>query len=136
MVAHEEEAIALLDGLELDEQDLKAQSHASVDGKRKPQSLKGLGRLWFAASVVVICLLLTGLFTWFLSTQHDVLPTHEERRFMGLALKPQDHSSRLPRILEFNWTITAGLRSPDGVQKRVYLVNGTFSPTMIVTLNC
>jgi hypothetical protein len=39
-------------------------------------------------------------------------------------LRPEDHIYREPVTQTFNWSITAGQRRPDGVDKRVYLING------------
>ncbi|KAL6355471.1 hypothetical protein LRP88_11062 [Fusarium phalaenopsidis] len=55
----------------------------------------------------------------------------EEDDPLGIWLHPEEHTSRPPTTLTFNWTISAGLRLPDGVQKRVYLVNDQFpGPTI------
>ena len=43
-----------------------------------------------------------------------------------LVLHPEDHACRPPRTLTFDWQITKGFRSPDGVRKEVYLINGQF----------
>lgn len=39
-------------------------------------------------------------------------------------LRPENHIYREPVTQTLNWNITAGQRRPDGVDKRVYLVNG------------
>ena len=52
---------------------------------------------------------------------------------IGIALHPEDHIYRSTATIELNWTVTAGFRAPDGVQKRVYLINGEFpGPTVEV----
>jgi hypothetical protein len=43
---------------------------------------------------------------------------------IGISLHPEDHSARDVRIIELQWTVTADFRAPDGVRKRVYLING------------
>ncbi len=43
---------------------------------------------------------------------------------VGITLHPHAHRSRQPKTLQFDWTVTTGLRRPDGVKKQVYLVNG------------
>ncbi|KXT16497.1 hypothetical protein AC579_1343 [Pseudocercospora musae] len=46
-------------------------------------------------------------------------------------LKPEDHVHREPKTLNHKWRVTSGLRRPDGVLRRVYLVNGQFpGPTI------
>ncbi|OAA53334.1 ferro-O2-oxidoreductase [Cordyceps fumosorosea ARSEF 2679] len=50
---------------------------------------------------------------------------------VAIPLHPQLHNNRDAKTLHFDWTVTSGLRSPDGVEKRVYLVNGEFpGPTI------
>ena len=50
---------------------------------------------------------------------------------LGLVLHPEDHVFRQPVTITHNWTVTSDFRSPDGVKKRVYLVNGRFpGPTI------
>ncbi|OJD25873.1 hypothetical protein ACJ73_02760 [Blastomyces percursus] len=41
-------------------------------------------------------------------------------------LHPEAHIYRAVRTIRLNWTVTAGSRRPDGVLKRIYLVNGQF----------
>lgn len=41
-----------------------------------------------------------------------------------LQLHPEDHIFRESIIQHLNWRITSGDRRPDGVRKRVYLING------------
>jgi hypothetical protein len=43
---------------------------------------------------------------------------------LGIFLHPEDHRSRDPVTLRLHWTITSGFRAPDGVKKKVYLING------------
>lgn len=46
-------------------------------------------------------------------------------------LRPEDHVFRNATTVTHHWRITAGDRRPDGVLKRVYLVNGAFpGPTL------
>jgi hypothetical protein len=42
-------------------------------------------------------------------------------------LHPGDHVNRAPSTIRLTWKITAGTRAPDGVEKRVYLINGELS---------
>lgn len=39
-------------------------------------------------------------------------------------LYPTNHNHREPKVLELDWTVRQELRSPDGVEKIVYTVNG------------
>ena len=48
----------------------------------------------------------------------------ESRGQLAIPLHPSRHSTRKPTTLEFHWNITTKLASPDGVEKKVYLVNG------------
>ncbi|KIJ53597.1 multicopper oxidase [Sphaerobolus stellatus SS14] len=51
-------------------------------------------------------------------------------RFNG-RLFPEKHNQRDPQVLELDWTVRRELRSPDGVEKPVYTVNGQFpGPTI------
>lgn len=43
---------------------------------------------------------------------------------VGILLHSKTHSNRDAETLRFDWTVTTGTRSPDGVEKQVYLVNG------------
>lgn len=44
---------------------------------------------------------------------------------LAITLHPGDHVLRGPEIVSFRWNITKGYRSPDGVKKLVYLINGS-----------
>jgi FtsP/CotA-like multicopper oxidase with cupredoxin domain len=55
---------------------------------------------------------------------------HNETGF-EILLHPDEHVYREPSALEYNWSVTADFRAPDGVKKRVYLINGAFpGPTI------
>jgi len=55
--------------------------------------------------------------------------SHDE--MLGIRLHPEDHVSRPPTTVTHVWNITSGYRSPDGVKKKVYLVNDSFpGPTI------
>lgn len=50
---------------------------------------------------------------------------------LNIELHPEEHTTREPATSEFTWQITSALRSPDGVEKLVYLINGQFpGPTI------
>jgi len=54
-----------------------------------------------------------------------------QEQMLGIQLHPEDHVFRDPKAIAYNWTITSGFRSPDGVKKEVYLVNDLFpGPTI------
>jgi FtsP/CotA-like multicopper oxidase with cupredoxin domain len=54
-----------------------------------------------------------------------------EGRILGIELHPEDHVFRKPKTITHHWTITSASRSPDGVKKDIYLVNGEFpGPTI------
>jgi hypothetical protein len=44
---------------------------------------------------------------------------------LAIALHPAEHALREPEVVSLRWEITKGYRSPDGVKKLVYLINGT-----------
>ncbi|KAI9717575.1 MAG: hypothetical protein M1828_007136 [Chrysothrix sp. TS-e1954] len=46
-------------------------------------------------------------------------------------LHPEDHIYRKPTTQQYTWHISSSFRAPDGVRKKVYLVNGVFlGPTI------
>lgn len=45
---------------------------------------------------------------------------------LGIVLHPEDHRSRNSTIITQHWKITSEFRAPDGVKKKVYLINGNF----------
>ncbi|KAI1323730.1 Cupredoxin [Xylariaceae sp. FL0255] len=57
---------------------------------------------------------------------------HERAGSLDLPpLKPAHHQNRLPRTILLKWNVTKGERSPDGVKKKVYLINDNFiGPTI------
>ncbi|KAK9778464.1 putative Iron transport multicopper oxidase FET3 [Seiridium cardinale] len=94
------------------------------------------GRKMVSATAVTI-LLLAIILLWNSATHTRQLPAigssaqHAEKRMVGITLHPEDHAYRDPQNITLSWTISTGLRSPDGVKKRVYLVNGMFpGPTI------
>lgn len=48
----------------------------------------------------------------------------DNRIYENGQLRPENHVYRETTTQTLNWSITAGQRRPDGVDKRVYLVNG------------
>ncbi|KAL1859074.1 hypothetical protein VTK73DRAFT_7603 [Phialemonium thermophilum] len=52
-------------------------------------------------------------------------------RDLKILLHPDDHVSRDPRVQNLSWTLSSGEQAPDGVTRRVLLVNGQFpGPTI------
>lgn len=43
---------------------------------------------------------------------------------ISIPLHPDRHISRAPETITLKWNITQSYRSPDGVRKLVYLING------------
>ncbi|KAF5987243.1 L-ascorbate oxidase [Fusarium coicis] len=124
MVAHDEEADALLEEFELREE-VKVR-----DGRTPPSGRYTCGWRWIAVLIVVALLSAIGIVV----ALHGVSssrPSHDTTGHLGYRLHPEDHTSRPPTTLSFNWTIAAGTRSPDGVEKRVYLVNNEFLGPLI-----
>ncbi|KAM4061208.1 multicopper oxidase domain-containing protein [Hirsutella rhossiliensis] len=105
--------------------------------RRPPRQSMGFSELlasvskWTVlASLVLATVLALPLLAY---TRHERLPIakHENEKQIALALHPEQHVTRGPATLVFNWTITLGTRAPDGVEKEVYLVNGQFpGPTV------
>lgn len=62
----------------------------------------------------------------------------DNRIYENGQLRPEDHIYREAVTQILNWSITAGHRRPDGVDKRVYLVNGiSLRPSKrIILLTC
>lgn len=58
-------------------------------------------------------------------------PSKVSQDTMEFELHPLDHINREPKTIHETWRITAGERRPDGVLKRVYLINDHFpGPTI------
>ena len=57
----------------------------------------------------------------------------DDKRYVEQLLHPQDHSFREPTVIHYHWVITSGSRSPDGVEKRVYLINGKEDELRIIS---
>lgn len=59
---------------------------------------------------------------------HSTVP---HPRSLNVRLHQEAHSTRDATTQHLSWRITSGLRSPDGVQKRVYLINDQFPGPVI-----
>ena len=60
-----------------------------------------------------------------LGSSFEIPPESGPSRPFSIELHPKDHIRRLPTSLSHHWNITKGIRAPDGVNKSVYLINGT-----------
>ncbi|TVY24202.1 Oxidoreductase [Lachnellula hyalina] len=54
-----------------------------------------------------------------------------QQQMLGIQIHPYDHVSRPSKTITHHWNITSDYRSPDGIKKQVFLVNGQFpGPTI------
>lgn len=51
-------------------------------------------------------------------------PSIGRKPSLGIKLGPNDHIFRDAQTIHHVWNITSSVRGPDGVKKRVYLING------------
>jgi hypothetical protein len=59
------------------------------------------------------------------SHDYDSATEHAAKHLLtGPLLHPDRHIYRAPEIIYLDWGVTLGVRDPDGVKKKVYLVNG------------
>ena len=66
-----------------------------------------------------------------LGQSHGHTAHHRPRDILAISCHPEEHIFRESSTLSYNFTITSAIRNPDGVMKRVYLVNGAFpGPTI------
>lgn len=137
MVAHDEEAHALLEEHELYGEDTSVQ-----DGKTSLPTYPALSShflkksctvRWIAALIVVSLLSVFGAIITSFGAREQFSENGQDTP-LAYRLHAQEHTSRPPTTLIFSWNITAGLRSPDGVEKRVYLINGNYRKVKKVTL--
>ncbi|KAF5987570.1 putative multicopper oxidase [Fusarium bulbicola] len=124
MVAHDEEADALLEEFELREE-------VKVHARTPPSLCCTCGSRWIAALIVVALLSAIGVVVVLFHGSLSNRFSDDATGHLGYRLHPQDHARRPPTTLTLNWTITTGTRSPDGVEKRVYLVNDEFPGPLI-----
>ncbi|KAH8900175.1 hypothetical protein GQ53DRAFT_869529 [Thozetella sp. PMI_491] len=60
-----------------------------------------------------------------------VAPSDTPTRDLKIRLSPQKHVSREPGIQRYSWNITKETLAPNGVEKKVFLINGLFpGPTI------
>ncbi|KAF2804330.1 uncharacterized protein BDZ99DRAFT_525918 [Mytilinidion resinicola] len=115
-----------------------------VPGSSTPshQPTEGISsyKAYFARSIIALLFFLAALVTYLNygyqspqapSLEGSIEASREYRRPLDLVLNPQAHQSRPPKTQYHNWTATSAIRRPDGVAKRVYLINGLFpGPTL------
>ncbi|KAI9663915.1 MAG: hypothetical protein M1821_007405 [Bathelium mastoideum] len=66
-----------------------------------------------------------------LAPSHPPVAPRPEIGPLDRVLHPEDHVYRKPKTHHYNWTVTSGVRRPDGVAKHVYLINNQFpGPTI------
>lgn len=90
----------------------------------------------FPISVLFVCLLLVFVFLTSLKKLYSPSPLSNIRHDspdepLGIVLHPTSHIHRTPKTIVQSWNITSESRSPDGVEKQVYLINGQFPGPLI-----
>ncbi|TVY13380.1 L-ascorbate oxidase [Lachnellula arida] len=50
---------------------------------------------------------------------------------LAYVLNPDEHAYREPKTIRYVWNVTSDLRTPDGVTKNIYLINGHFPGPLI-----
>lgn len=61
---------------------------------------------------------------WFLKESSSEFDGVESSGKIGIDLHPEEHVFRPPRTNTYFWEVTSDVRYPDGVSKRVYLIDG------------
>lgn len=59
------------------------------------------------------------------TTKPQITANKGMKRDFGIFLHPEDHVLREPNVLRLSWNITKAIIAPDGVEKNVFLINGT-----------
>ncbi|KAH6949235.1 Cupredoxin [Fusarium avenaceum] len=134
MVARDEEAHALLEEHELYGEDTTVRD-GSVSSSTYPALpshflKKSCTVRWIAALIVVSLLSVFGAIITSYGTREQFSENGQDTP-LAYQLHAHEHTSRPPTTLVFSWNVTAGLRSPDGVEKRVYLINDEFPGPLI-----
>ena len=76
------------------------------------------------ASLILLAVLLVCMLAGIVHSNHALVAYTAQTDQLAIALDSKQHATRPAMTVVFNWTVSAGTRAPDGVQKRVYLVNG------------
>lgn len=90
-------------------------------------------RAWIILSLVSFVVLVVAMLQrsrWTVQRGDFVLQASKQES-LDLALNPAKHFNRPPTNIVHKWRVSQGYRSPDGVTKRVYLINDQFvGPTI------
>ncbi|KAM0240797.1 hypothetical protein ACHAP5_007832 [Fusarium lateritium] len=134
MVAHDEEAHALLEEHELHDEDPRVRDGDALHSEYSALPSHLFRRLctvrWIATVIVVSLLSVFGLIITSYSARKRFSENDQDTP-LAYRLHAHEHTSRPPTTLVSSWNVTAGLRSPDGVEKRVYLINDEFPGPLI-----
>lgn len=79
---------------------------------------------WTALAILILGTVLALPLLAYLCRGALPLAASQGEKQLAIALRPEQHAARKAATLTFSWNITLGTRSPDGVEKQVYLVNG------------
>ncbi|OAQ97315.1 hypothetical protein LLEC1_00080 [Akanthomyces lecanii] len=110
--------------IEMQDQAMQAKWHDIMSTKSRKSSYASRVSLAFVMIVfLIVTMLLLGPYLGF-HPQRLVYKQPQPQNQVAIPLNPQKHSNRHAKTLRFDWTVTTGTRSPDGVEKQVYLVNG------------
>lgn len=122
MKGQDEDHGLLDDRLEAQSTPISNQNEKSFGARRRTRSL------WIACLGLFMLLLIVLALPSFRSFKKSLPPTATSKTTPQLAipLHPEQHNARKPKTLTFHWSVTQGIRAPDGVQKEVYLVNGEY----------
>lgn len=99
---------------------------SGVQGKARKQ----LAFAWLTCLVIGACLLFANLYRQYYAIKllgySFGQPGNSGGRLYSdrEELSPEEHIFRRPTTISSTWVISSGLRAPDGVSKRVYLING------------
>ncbi|KAH7137027.1 multicopper oxidase-domain-containing protein [Dactylonectria estremocensis] len=137
MATDDEESHRLLQEFEVQDEDTKTQTYilSSEDNTWRNCCKFGLVKwhriIYLMAAILAAMLLFNFGVVLAPSGDQSTSLVNNATSHLAIELNPKEHTSRPSTTLTFNWTITAGQRSPDGVEKLVYLVNDNFpGPTI------
>ena len=122
--ARQEEAHGLLDEVPVAERRSSSGSSFTEELKGYAQTRKGPSLRLILAYVFVAALITLPLAGFWI--RKKTASSNDATGQIAIPLHPKEHATREPKTLEFNWDVTRGTASPDGVEKEVYLVNGQF----------
>ncbi len=110
--------------IEMQDQTIQVKWRDTMSTKSRKPSLTSCVSLGLVTVVFLsVAMLLVGPY-FGLHPQRLVNKQPQPHNQVAIPLHPQKHSNRDAKMLRFDWTVTTGTRSPDGVEKQVYLVNG------------